>query len=183
MNTQVLAHQEVKKPSVKVHEHHAQVPPMPKFEFYTLLANEKTHTNKQSSTGSSSGQTVPATNPTKLAAVVSAKNSPLTKEKIGVGTQQQVSVKVVDSKPVAPAQINASSYLVQVAAFKIRNDAEHMKGLLTLKGFNVHVVSVSQATGNWFRVLVGPYTNRNLAQKAQFTLAKNERLRGMIVNG
>ena len=56
-----------------------------------------------------------------------------------------------------------------------------MKGLLTLKGFSVSIVSINDVSrGSWFRVVVGPYPNRNLAQKAQIDLAKNERLHGMV---
>ena len=57
-----------------------------------------------------------------------------------------------------------------------------MKGLLILKGFDVHVVPVTHARGNWFRVVVGPYPNRDLAQKAQLTLARNARLNGMVTS-
>ena len=59
-----------------------------------------------------------------------------------------------------------------------------MKGKLILKGFDVYIIPVNHATkGNWFRVVIGPYSNRVLAQQAQINLAKNERLNGMITTG
>lgn len=59
-----------------------------------------------------------------------------------------------------------------------------MKGSLILKGFGAYIIPVSHPVkGNWFRVVVGPYSNRGLAQQAQVTLAKNERLNGMITSG
>ncbi|KTC80391.1 Sporulation domain-containing protein [Legionella cherrii] len=89
----------------------------------------------------------------------------------------------------APVQSNASStekgkFLVQVASFKARKDAEQMKGSLILKGFGAYIIPVSHPVkGNWFRVVVGPYSNRALAQQAQVTLARNERLNGMVTRG
>lgn len=183
MNTQVLAHHEVKKQPIKAEAQQAQIPPKPKFEFYTLLANEKAGGAAQSNPNVAHTAKVahanPAqvANPTKSAAVASA----ATHASVKPNTQQQVPVKIAEGKPV-PSYAGKGAYLVQVAAFKAQHDAEHMKGLLTLKGFNVTVVPI-QAKGNWFRVVVGPYSNRALAQKAQMSLARNERLRGMVING
>jgi cell division protein FtsN len=53
VNAQVLAHHEMKKEPVKP-QAHAAIPPKPKFEFYTLLANEKTP-GSQSSTNATAG--------------------------------------------------------------------------------------------------------------------------------
>lgn len=140
----------------------------PKFEFYTLLANEKI------------GATSSATQPTASAATTAATThvSPLPKAQ---------PLKAFEKKPMVAATVNSNkpliketSYLVQVAAFKTRQDAEHLKGLLILKGFDVQVVTVSQDRNSWFRVIVGPYSNRVLAQKAQWKLAKNEGLKGML---
>ena len=146
INTQLLTEHEVKPvaaPAV------AAVPTKPKFEFYTLLANEK---------GPSSAPTASVPAPSQTAAVPA-----------------QVAV----AKAAAP-QATTGPYVVQVASFKARADAEQMKGLLTLKGFDVEVVPLVQAQGNWFRVVVGPYLNKETAQKAQITLAKTERLNGMV---
>ncbi len=41
VNTQVLAQHDDEKAPTKVAQEHKQVPPKPKFEFYTLLANER----------------------------------------------------------------------------------------------------------------------------------------------
>jgi cell division protein FtsN len=87
------------------------------------------------------------------------------------------------TKPVAQqtAPRREGNFVVQVASFKARQDAEHMKGLLILKGFEVTVAPISTPTqGNWFRVIIGPYPNRVLALKAQGILAKTQRLRGMV---
>ena len=181
MNTQVLAHQEVKKQPIKADAQQTQLPPKPKFEFYTLLANEKTGGATQSNAAANR----PSTSSAHAAstAATTAITHPSVKPNTPSG-QQRLPVKVAETKPLGKAPVSASkgSYAVQVASFKARQDAEHMKGLLILKGFDVNVVPVTQARGNWFRVVVGPYPNRELAQKAQMTLAKNERLKGMLMN-
>lgn len=186
MNTQVLAHHDVKQEPVKAEAQHAKLPPKPKFEFYTLLANEKgaTQPNAGTNTAAAAHQAQTASTATTPAtgreAVVTAANNSL-KSNALLNSRQNPVVKVAEGKPLkntAPA--NKGGYLVQVASFKARQDAEHMKGLLILKGFDVNVVPISQAHGNWFRVVVGPYANRVQAQKAQSTLAKTERLRGMV---
>lgn len=183
MNTQVLAHQEVKQAPSKAESAQAQTPPKPKFEFYTLLANEKgeTHPNASATANRTVTSTTAVSTHTSTtsagtaSAVAAAQNAAKLQ---AVNAKQPPPVKVAEGKPLAPAP--KGSFLVQVAAFKVRKDAEHMRGTLTLKGFDVKVVSVSNAKGNWFRVVVGPYSNRDLAQKAQVTLAKTERLHGMV---
>lgn len=183
MNTQVLAHQQVKQKPVKAEKQQAQVPPKPKFEFYTLLANEKAAGSTTQSNATNHpvrpSATVSATQAASTAAVTTAAVHPAIKQPSNL--QQKGPAKVVEAKPLPQAQVSKGSYLVQVASFKARQDAEHMKGMLILKGFNVNVVPV-QARGSWFRVVVGPYSNRALAQKAQETLARNERLRGMVTS-
>lgn len=162
MNTQVLAsHEDKPKPQKPVPTHEAQLPPKPKFEFYTLLANEKGKPNT----------TTPQSEPTNQAAqVVAAKP---------VESQATQAVKTTESSK----QPTKSAYLVQVAAFKLRKDAEQMKALLTLKGYDVNVMAITKQGSEWFRVVVGPYQNKNLALKAQMVLVKNERLKGMIIGG
>jgi cell division protein FtsN len=181
VNTQVLAHHEAKKAPAQSQEaqRKAAIPPKPKFEFYTLLTNEKVPVSEKPANVHTAAQSAAVNT-----AVASA-NKPVAT----TAAQQVAAVKVVDAKPVtvapsAPTPAGRGAYSVQVASFKARQDAEHMKGLLTLKGFNVNVVPINHATrGVWFRVVVGPYANRTLAQKAQTDLARNEHLRGMVTAG
>lgn len=172
INAQVTAHQETNN----VHEkpqapQQAKLPPKPKFEFYTLLANDKAAAPQPAT----SGQTITAAT---KAAQLRAQQS------VAAATATTtVALKPAEVKPVMAAG-PAGNYLVQVASFKARQDAEEMKGLLILKGFSVYISPISHPTrGNWFRVVVGPYSNRNLAQQAQGTLAQREHLRGVIIAG
>ncbi|QMT61016.1 SPOR domain-containing protein [Legionella sp. PC997] len=194
VNSQVLAHNEIKRESTKQPAaQHAAIPPKPKFEFYTLLANEKVPNSQPNANSAASLQS--AANAT--AATVAAATTPIAansavKTTVSVPTGAATTKPNVARLPVAantipvakPATLDKGKYLVQVASFKARRDAEQMKGTLILKGFSVYIIPVSHATkGNWFRVVVGPYSNRALAQKAQMILAKNERLNGMVTSG
>ncbi|BCA96338.1 cell division protein FtsN [Legionella antarctica] len=181
MNTQVLAHKQVKQKPIKAEKQQAQLPPKPKFEFYTLLANEKT-TGVAAQSNANNRRDRPSASAAQItssAAVTTAAVHPVIKQPVNL--QQKGLAKVAEAEPIPQPQESKGIFLVQVASFKVRQDAEHMKGMLILKGFNVKVVPV-QARGIWFRVVVGPYSNRALAQKAQETLARNERLRGMVTS-
>lgn len=197
LNNQVLEHEAKKAPvaaKTEPQQVQAQAKPKQKFEFYTLLANEKgasqpaatnpAGNNAAATATTTAVKTTPAQatpTATGTAAVTTAVNNSV---KPRVDNKQHATVKVAEGKPLAPTPAAArGNFSVQVAAFKARQDAEHMKGLLILKGFDVAVVPVTNARGNWFRVVVGPYANRVLAQKAQISLAKNERLRGMVTGG
>jgi cell division protein FtsN len=174
VNKQVLAIPEAKQEVAKAEPHAAQVPPKPKFEFYTLLANEKVPSQANAGANHEQAKSAPstATNSVAAAAVKTAQAT------------QGAALKVAELKKAADPvkSVGKGSYLVQVASFKARKDAEHMKGLLTLKGFDVAVVPVTNARGNWFRVVVGPYSSRLLAQNAQISLAKTERLHGVVTS-
>lgn len=210
VNTQVLAHHDAKKESAKPETpQQAVIPPKPKFEFYTLLANEKTsgsQPNKattvvQSASTASTNTTTAAqataaanANTAVTAVVAAPTTAPVSNAVTAASTSPQVKPNSSQAQqPAAPARAIATkttsvagggNYLVQVASFKARQDAEHMKGTLILKGFSVYIIPVSHPTkGNWFRVVVGPYSNRGLAQQAQINLARNERLNGMITTG
>lgn len=191
VSAQVLEHSQEKKQPVKAETQQAQVPPKPKFEFYTLLANEKA-AGSTTQTGTNTTANRPANRPTPTASVTRAASTAAVvtttarsaTKSTAPNSQQHAPAKVATTPVASSAQASRGSYLIQVAAFKARSDAEHMKGMLILKGFNVNVVPISHQTkGVWYRVVVGPYANRVLAQKAQETLARNERLRGMVTSG
>jgi len=170
VNDQVLAEQEGK--TAKAEPQQAQLPPKPKFEFYTLLTNEKGKAQTNTNTHSA---------PASASAVATAAHQAVKTE--APNSKQALTVKVAEGKPLMPIPAKRGSYLVQVAAFKVQKDAEHLKGMLILKGYDVTVVPVNRAGSYWFRVVVGPYSNRDLAQKALTVLAKSERLHGMVTGG
>lgn len=193
VNTQVLAHHETKKEPSKSEAQHAAVPPKPKFEFYTLLTNEKVPSSQPNTNAAVSAQPQPAANASPTATAATSVSTATLKTASASVTNTAPSIAPVKQNiaqaPQTPPKVDTSAtargrFLVQVASFKARQDAEHMKGSLILKGFGAYIIPVSHPVkGNWFRVVVGPYSNRGLAQQAQVTLAKNERLNGMITSG
>ena len=170
-NTQVLA-QHTSSSTIKPAPQQAQLP-KPKFEFYTLLASE-----------SSNDASVPA--PNTPAAVV----APSTVKPVTAATTPTVTKSTPVAAPLAnvvpakevPSQMvmGKDAYLVQIAAFKSKPEAERMKALLALKGFAVTIAIVNQQQTNWYRVSVGPFTSKILAQKAQASVANSEHIVGMI---
>ncbi|TAL60643.1 MAG: SPOR domain-containing protein [Legionella sp.] len=180
MNTQVL-NSEPSKPQPQKPVH-AEIPPKPKFEFYTLLANEKggpgqTQNKPVAATTAAPTPTVPTATQQAAAATGTLAQQPLQPTQ-----QSPTAAHVAEGKPLAPTQATSSkgAFVVQVASFKARKDAEQMKGMLTLKGFDVKVVPVTNANGNWFRVVIGPFPSRQSAQQAQISIAKTEHLNGMV---
>ncbi|MFY7697527.1 MAG: SPOR domain-containing protein [Legionella sp.] len=146
----------------------------PKFEFYTLLTNE--HRSVPSSRNSDVNKPEPSTIDT-----VSPTTMPVSKAQVMVSQPATtVSIKTRTSpiamKPVA----NNESYLVQIASFKNRKDAEHMRATLILKGFTVNIAVISQQQVNWYRVIIGPFSSRALAEKAQASIAHSEHMMGMV---
>jgi len=139
--------------------------PKPKFEFYTLLANGRT----QPAAVSVQPQ---AKAPVQMQAAVEAATPMKTP-----ATNSVIAAAQTDAKTVA---INKESWVIQVGSFKTMPEAERMKAALILKGYTVQVVSISQPQGNWFRVLIGPYSSQNEVQQAQVAFSKNERVVGMI---
>lgn len=192
VNSQVLAHHEARKEAPKPQpERQAAIPPKPKFEFYTLLTNEKTPSSQQAANNAArpAATTTVAATPTAAAPNVTATTAQTAVAATTVTASAPKSapavakVQVAEVRPITPA-VSRGSFSVQVAAFKARRDAEQMKGILTLKGFNVSVIPINHASkGIWYRVVVGPYANRSLAQRAQGDLARNSRLRGMVTAG
>lgn len=204
LTTQVLESHEAKmvRPQAQAMNGHTkkeETVAKPKFEFYTLLANEKGVAAANNARPVASATTtapepakVMPTNPQNISAPAvttavtvahavpvpaPAKNSTAEIKKQQTTTNQPAFAAGQVHYPGA----SQGRYIVQVAAFKARHDAEHMKGTLILKGFEVSVIpTTTAAKGVWYRVVIGPYPNRVLAQKAQVILAKKERLHGMV---
>lgn len=175
INTQVLAPHETLKAEKKLQSPQTAISHKPKFEFYTLLTNEKTSGQQLAEKPTA---TIKAPSPSNSARPVFS-SEPLT-VKPSTSPTQQANNNANNSRGVKSESV--STYLVQAASFKARQDAEQMKGTLILKGFNAYIIPVVHPTkGNWFRVVIGPYKNRGLAQQAQMSLVRNEHLHGMIV--
>lgn len=177
VNGHLLTKHQNSKPKVRVAAKEPELP-KPKFEFYTLLAK-----------GGHTPSAVPLAKPTapnqtrlpaQSVATGAAPLAPTNPSSGQISAKQPGTVAVVEGKPVTPSSVSKESYQIQIAAFKNRQDAEQMKAALTLKGFDVNIVTTSQHNVNWYRVIVGPFNSRIAAEKIQLLLAKSEHAKGMI---
>ena len=160
----------------------ANVAPKPKFEFYTLLANEQV---------AGSAPPTSSVQPTALAensqpALPLVKNTiapapaPLASPAAVVAANTVALQAPLPEKKLAPIVNNRDAYLIQVASFKSMSEAEHMKASLTMKGFDVNIAMVNQQRVNWYRVIIGPFASREQAQQMLVTFARREHITGMI---
>ena len=141
----------------------------PKLEFYTLLTKDEKIVPPPPPT-----QQQASSQPLELVVVNNNPVKPLENklvEQVGSQPQSQPQVALLDKK---------DKYTIQVAAFKLRGDAEKLQASLLLKGFNTSIASTTNANNIWFRVIVGPFTSLDVAQKTKLALATQERLNGMI---
>lgn len=174
---QVLTHTEELKNVSK-----ANASAKPKLEFYTLLTKEDDDIINTTSNTPTVIANVPAG---VLRANSPVKSTANTANKI-VSTEIKTPVAIkptaIKTPTVVPTkQLAKGSYLIQLAAFRARSDAEKMKANLVLKGFDVRITAITQTRGqNWFRVMIGPYASKERATKALSNLAKTEHVTGMI---
>lgn len=65
-------------------------------------------------------------------------------------------------------------YYLQVASFQRRVDANRMRANLILYGYNVNIKQVVARGKRWNRVYMGPYVNKNAAERVQERLLEME---------
>jgi cell division protein FtsN len=67
----------------------------------------------------------------------------------------------------------ASSYLLQVAAYRSQEDAESTKGRLALVGLEAAIVRAEVSGTAFWRVRVGPFKDLDEANRARARLSEN----------
>ena len=187
MSTHVLAQQASKK---QIKSMALQTPlPKPKFEFYTLLANEQVAgvSNAAGVQPTSAAQVAVA--PTQMVGVpqptlTTAQAAPTMPINLADTQKLPLHAPLSTSVSVAKASntvlLTKDAYLIQVGSFKNIREAERMKASLVMKGFDVKIASINQQRVNWYRVIIGPFASRTQAQKAQVEFARSEHITGMI---
>jgi cell division protein FtsN len=82
----------------------------------------------------------------------------------------------------APAVENNHSFIIQAGSFKQHSQAEELKALLTLNGFEASVQTVKIDDGDlWYRVYLGPFQNKNLALSTQTKLEAAQSINSLIL--
>jgi cell division protein FtsN len=67
-------------------------------------------------------------------------------------------------------QAEPASYTIQAASFRVKDDAETLRGRLTLEGMNVRTLSIQVDQSIWYRVVVGPFNKKVEADRAMTRL-------------
>ena len=83
------------------------------------------------------------------------------------------------SKPAA-SEPEAGGYVVQVAAYKVRGEADTVAKRLASKGFPSFVTSPSAGAARMYRVRVGKYSDRREAEAVARRLEKEEQFKPWI---
>lgn len=149
--------------------------PKPKFEFYTLLANEQAVSAQTAQPQPSTAAIQPVKQSIPQQEILAQNNKPT----ITAPTTPTVAVVPADKIPTYIAA-GRDAYMVQVASFKNMQEATRMKASLLMKGFDVSITSSTQQHMTWYRVIIGPFASRAQAQQAQIAFAKREHIMGMI---
>ena len=84
-------------------------------------------------------------------------------EAVKVETAKKMETKAAESKPVETVAAGSKRFGLQCGAFKNRAQAESLQGRLAMAGVNAQVLEA----GEWNRVRVGPFPNRESAVQAQ----------------
>ncbi|MGQ3888059.1 SPOR domain-containing protein [Legionella sp. CNM-1927-20] len=199
INQHVLKNKEVPVEKKKVAK---QQVVKPKFEFYTLLAKDNTppgSTANRITVASAKNQqsSLPQLLPNSAmqgAALQGAGNVQQTQPQAVIGQRspitspaqlsnqqaRQAAITIDNKATLLAARHTKEAFLIQIAAFNRRQDAEHLKASLVLRGFDVTISPILKNNVNWYRVVVGPFPSRAEAEKAQLAVARSERMKGMI---
>ena len=74
-----------------------------------------------------------------------------------------------------------TSWVIQAASFKSEAHANTLSDKLRAKKYKAYVRSVKTSKGQFFRVLIGPYIDKQRAQTAKASVDKAYRVKGQIL--
>jgi cell division protein FtsN len=87
------------------------------------------------------------------------------------------------SPPAAASQPAGGRYSVQVGSFRVREQAEELRGRLLGKGYAARIqLTRIPGSGIWYRVRVGRFADRETASRAARRLENRERLSVLITD-
>ena len=91
----------------------------------------------------------------------------------------QVDTSAYESRPPDPAA-KPTSFRVQAASFRDEDDANEFRAKLILLNLSATVVTGTGSTGEWHRVIVGPFERRVDANRA-LTKLREQGISGVIL--
>lgn len=128
----------------------------PRFDFYTLLPNQKVMPNKATTEAS--------TNAANQAAAQAAAQA----------SKQATTEAPATEKPAPTLQEDKTPYFLQAGSFKSEGEADHRRANILMQGLPVKVVPIRIKQGEeWFRVVVGPFKGKEALQSARASLKAN----------
>ncbi|WP_111412910.1 SPOR domain-containing protein [Billgrantia lactosivorans] len=140
-------------------------PPMPTFEFYTLLPEEVVAPQEVASTASPPEPTVEV--PPPIDANAASESTPAEDPIAQVIAANQRDE--VNATPASEAEATAGTrYMLQAASFRQPEDAEQLRERLRNLSLVAQVSQVQSADGEtWHRVMVGPYDDTRELNRAE----------------
>lgn len=101
--------------------------------------------------------------------------------------QQQKSTPPPTELPVRPPtlalkpqNLPTSEYLIQVGSFRAQEDATKLKAELILSGYDVKLDPVKVKHDTWYRVQIGPFASKEVAQAKQKVL-EQQKFHGTLI--
>ncbi|MND80872.1 cell division protein FtsN [compost metagenome] len=138
-----------------------QEPVKPKYDFYTLLPESEVIVPPEAVPKQAPAQP-PAQKPV----------SPAEAAKIDAArAQAALNGETPPPPPVVAKAPITNQFFLQAGSFRKRDDADKVRAQIILLGQNVQVESGTVREETWYRVLVGPYANREQLASAQKQLA------------
>lgn len=131
-------------------------PAKPKYEFYTLLPESEVIIPPEAVPE----KTPPPPTPQELAKADAARAEAALRGEV---------------PPPLPSAVQAArtQYFLQAGSFRRQDDAEGVRAQIALLGQNVRLESGRVRDETWYRVLVGPFNNREQLNQAQKQLSSN----------
>jgi len=71
-------------------------------------------------------------------------------------------------------KLSTKRYIMQCGSFRKIGSAESLKASIALNGFTAHIKATDAKSGKrWFRVVLGPYTTKRMAESERHQLERN----------
>lgn len=142
-----------------------QEPVKPKYDFYTLLPESEVIVPAETLPPPAPAQ--PAVTPAEAAKIDAARALAALN-----GETPPPAPPVAPAPPTAQAPLS-SQFFLQAGSFRRKDDAESLRAQIILLGQDVRVESVRVREETWYRVLVGPFANREQLAVSQKALSAN----------
>lgn len=142
-----------------------QQPVKPKYDFYTLLPESEVIVPTETLSPPAPAQ--PAVTPAEAAKIDAARALAALN-----GETPPPAPPVAPAPPTAQAPLS-SQFFLQAGSFRRKDDAESLRAQIILLGQDVRVESGRVREETWYRVLVGPFANREQLAVSQKALSAN----------